>query len=295
MSPSRARGLTFGAGIAVTLVGAMLVSQGGAARPELSVAHQVDRLAPDATDLSARTSELAQEAERLQNAIRLCMTDAGYQYDVTIVKAQIAVPLGELSPADLHWWDEPASDTQAALGIGLLNGPRDISTYSENTVYGTLSDDQRVEYDRLLSTCGNAAGAAASAANDRLFELQNALRSELELAAARPSFEEIRAAYTSCMIGHGVEVSAPTDLYDVAEQAVAELLDSVGLFIGDIAVGSRLWDQIMSIESDIVRADATCRAPLLSEIEGLLRPVADNWSIRNADSIEAQLAALDAL
>lgn len=295
MTASLTRGIAIGAGIAVALAGSVFVTRGDAARPQLSVAQQVDRLAPDATNLLARTSELAQGAAGLQDAIRVCMADAGYKYDVILVRAQIEVPLDKTSPAVGHWWDEPASDAQATLGIGLLNSPRDSSVYSENTVYGSLSEEERAEYDRLLSTCGNAAGAAASAANDRLFELPNALVDELERATARPSFVEIRGSYASCMLGHGIKVSEPGDLFDVAEQRAAEVLDSMGLFIGDLAVGSKGWDEIISIESDLARADASCRAPLSDEIESALRPVADDWSVRNADAIDQQLAELDAL
>jgi hypothetical protein len=232
-------------------------------------------------EVAARAEQ--RRAEREQRALATCMSPKGFTYTPALVALRV-----EPHPYEPSWWAAPDPAT-VERGMGYAPAAPAEEPATVNSAYEALSDAQKGAYDLALDDCSAAAlpatgGGANPAAIDLLYQLDDALAD----AAGGPAFDTVASRYATCMDAAGIDVTRPSELYDLAESRVMAMFVSLDETSAEYA---QARPDAVAAEVELGSADATCRAQDADAIAAALAPTLRSWIDGHRDAIRKAAAA----
>lgn len=219
-----------------------------------------------------------QEADR-QRAIRACMNEAGFEYNMETTSTSVEDPLGDLSTLEYaeEW----------GLGVFTMMDP-DNSPYADMTqdvawpneeVVGELSADDQNEWYETNSACTNASSMNVDPYANPMVE--QALEDFSADVDAHPRMTEASAAWMRCMDEAGHPYADQNDMYEaIYGSDLQEQFYNSEAWKPDSPDHAE-WQAMVDLEIAVAVANVTCSQPLdetRQEVIAELRPeFVDVW------------------
>ncbi|MEU8076004.1 hypothetical protein AB0B31_11180 [Catellatospora citrea] len=219
----------------------------------------------------------ARMTAELQGSIVDCMRAADFDYTPAPYERTAG---GPQTPGDLT--------TLAPIGegnFGLAEFQRGVAEATDKTInpgYTTLTtDQQRADYNRAASACGNAAPQPREFRPDGEVKLIGELEQMFLAIEARPDITALRAEYGTCLQAAGFDATDHLSLFLLVQSKFP--LSTTG---GAEMSTTKQWATAVAYEQRAASVDATCRVELRETAMAIAAPQLAQFAATHAAELQ---------